>query len=276
MDVSGSGTALIRNCSFVSNRDDYSPAIECFRGSATIERCRFVGNIASQGAGTIQCGATTVIVDCEFQNNRAGLFGGGALSIVPGTTVRNCTFVGNRGGDDSGGGAIFAPIGSDTIKNCIFWANTPDQLAFENTPPPVRYSLVQGGWPGRGNIDIDPRFVDLAKGDLHLLPDSPAIDAGGPNFVPIPGETDIDDQKRIWNARVDMGADEFGSFVFGDLNCNGSFDALDIEPFIVALFEPAAYPGRYPDCEILLGDINGDQAVDALDIELFIDLLFGT
>ncbi len=60
----------------------------------------------------------------------------------------------------------------------------------------------------------------------------------------------------------------------GDLNCDRVVDALDIEPFIVALFEPEAYPDLYPDCNILRADLNGDGFIDALDIEPFIALLF--
>ena len=54
-------------------------------------------------------------------------------------------------------------------------------------------------------------------------------------------------------------------FSLGDLNCDGGLDALDIEPFILALFDPQTYPGRHPECDPLLADINQDEAVDALD-----------
>ena len=62
--------------------------------------------------------------------------------------------------------------------------------------------------------------------------------------------------------------------LLGDLNCDGTVDALDIEPFLVALFDPAGYPIQYPECDINLGDINGDGDVNALDIEGFLNLLF--
>ena len=60
----------------------------------------------------------------------------------------------------------------------------------------------------------------------------------------------------------------------GDLNCDGAVDALDIEPFIMALFDPESYPDQHPDCYIDRADINGDGYIDALDIEPFIALLF--
>ena len=61
----------------------------------------------------------------------------------------------------------------------------------------------------------------------------------------------------------------------GDLNCDGSIDALDIEPFLTALFDPLEYPRRFPNCDINLADIDGDGEVNALDIEPFLGLLFG-
>ncbi|MCH7870713.1 MAG: DUF362 domain-containing protein, partial [Planctomycetes bacterium] len=60
----------------------------------------------------------------------------------------------------------------------------------------------------------------------------------------------------------------------GDLNCDGQTDALDIEPLILALFDPDEYERRYADCDINRGDMNADGLVDALDIEPFLELLF--
>ena len=60
----------------------------------------------------------------------------------------------------------------------------------------------------------------------------------------------------------------------GDLNCDDEINALDIEPFLVALFDPGQYPIQYPTCDINLGDINGDGDINALDIEPFLELLF--
>jgi hypothetical protein len=130
-----------------------------------------------------------------------------------------------------------------------------------------------------GNINSEPGFVNIASSDFHLLPDSPCIDTGDPNYVAGPGAADIDGQYRVWDgdgdgvARVDMGADEFGSFIFGDMNCDAAVNTLDIEAFVLALTDPTGYSTQYPDCHIDLADINADGAVDSLDIEAFVDLL---
>ena len=64
-------------------------------------------------------------------------------------------------------------------------------------------------------------------------------------------------------------------FVLGDLNCDGEVDFFDIEPFVMAITDPAGYAAAYPNCSILLADINQDGAVNFFDIEAFVELLVG-
>lgn len=58
----------------------------------------------------------------------------------------------------------------------------------------------------------DPAFVQgtLPAPDLHILPGSPAEDAGDPLFADDPGVTDMDGEPRVIGARTDAGADEAG------------------------------------------------------------------
>jgi hypothetical protein len=56
-----------------------------------------------------------------------------------------------------------------------------------------------------GNVDLDPRFVDLQALDFHLLPDSPAIDAGADTGLP----HDFAGLFRPLGAAYDLGAYEF-------------------------------------------------------------------
>jgi hypothetical protein len=61
----------------------------------------------------------------------------------------------------------------------------------------------------------------------------------------------------------------------GDLNCDGAVDAFDIDPFVLALTDPAGYAAAWPDCHRMLADINGDGVVNAFDIDPFVELLTG-
>jgi hypothetical protein len=59
----------------------------------------------------------------------------------------------------------------------------------------------------------------------------------------------------------------------GDMNCDGSVDFGDINPFVMTLTDPDGYVTQYPDCDILNADINGDGLVDFGDINPFVALL---
>ncbi|MGE0482006.1 MAG: hypothetical protein AB7Q17_16210 [Phycisphaerae bacterium] len=59
----------------------------------------------------------------------------------------------------------------------------------------------------------------------------------------------------------------------GDVNCDGAVNAFDIDPFVIALVDPAAYALLYPACQLSTGDVNDDGAVNSFDIDPFVDLL---
>ena len=62
-------------------------------------------------------------------------------------------------------------------------------------------------------------------------------------------------------------------FATGDLNCDGNVDFGDINPFVLALTNPAGYAAAFPNCNIMLGDINNDGVVNFGDINPFVNLL---
>lgn len=59
----------------------------------------------------------------------------------------------------------------------------------------------------------------------------------------------------------------------GDLNCDGLVNFLDINPFVLALTNPAAYENAYPACSLCNADIDLDGFVDFRDINPFVRLL---
>jgi hypothetical protein len=66
------------------------------------------------------------------------------------------------------------------------------------------------------------------------------------------------------------------AFLVGDLNCDGVVDFGDINPFVLALVNPAAYEATYPTCRLLHADINGNGSVGFDDINPFVALLAGS
>ncbi|MBU0639968.1 MAG: hypothetical protein KKB50_13955 [Planctomycetes bacterium] len=117
--------------------------------------------------------------------------------------------------------------------------------------------------------------------DYHLTTLSPCIDTGDPAFVAQPDEGDLEGELRVWDAdgdgtpRVDMGVDEFGSFRYGDLDCDGDINGFDIDAFVLALQGPAYYDPVLPDCDHILADVNRDGEVNGFDIDAFVELLIG-
>jgi hypothetical protein len=67
-------------------------------------------------------------------------------------------------------------------------------------------------------------------------------------------------------------AEVISPITYGDLNCDGSVNFGDINPFVLALADPEQWETTYP-CDILNGDINQDGAVNFGDINPFVACL---
>lgn len=104
-------------------------------------------------------------------------------------------------------GAISLLEGSNvTLLNTIVWGDAPPLLARPGTSLTARGCNINGGFPGEGNIDADPRIV-FGAAEFHLGFGSPCIDAGVPGEEV--GNADIDGDPREVGAGGDIGADEF-------------------------------------------------------------------
>ena len=57
------------------------------------------------------------------------------------------------------------------------------------------------------------------------------------------------------------------------MNCDGTVNFSDINPFVTALTSRAAFQAQHPACAWITGDINGDGTVDFVDINSFVALL---
>ncbi len=64
-------------------------------------------------------------------------------------------------------------------------------------------------------------------------------------------------------------------WVVGDMNCDGTVSFADINPFVQALTDPAAWQQTYPDCPLSNGDINGNGTFGFDDINPFVALMTG-
>lgn len=61
--------------------------------------------------------------------------------------------------------------------------------------------------------------------------------------------------------------------LLGDMNCDGLVNSADIDPFVMALLNPADYASTYPDCDRNRADVSQDGAINSGDIDPFVMLL---
>lgn len=189
-------------------------------------RCRVIQNHAGRNGGglhmDLNAGIDARIDSTLIAANRADEAGGGCFSLDPrGLSILNSTIASND--SEAGGGGLHVAVGVPgevaTIGSSVFYDNAPFTIVDNSGLVRIERSNIEGGWPGAGNIDADPRFVDPANGDYRLLPGSPCIDAGDNRAVV--GGTDLARNPRRVDdpgmpnagiglgAIVDMGAYEF-------------------------------------------------------------------
>ena len=59
-------------------------------------------------------------------------------------------------------------------------------------------------------------------------------------------------------------------YAIGDVNCDGSVNLFDIDPFVVAVSDPDGYTVQYPNCDLMQADIDQSGVVDLFDIDPFV------
>jgi subtilisin family serine protease len=220
---------VIKNCVFNANTalGNDGGAINNEYSSPVITNCTFTANSAYDWGGAVRniYYSSPIITDCLFAGNRADDGGAMFYYFYCEPVVTNCTF---NATEARNGNSIASDFVNDIrIKSSIISGSGEQMWHQYSQYVNVKYSNINGGWPGQGNIDIDPCFVAAGywdsngtadtnddiwfEGDYHLLSQSPCINAGDPGYLPDPNETDLGGLPRVIGSRVDMGAYEFDS-----------------------------------------------------------------
>ena len=250
----------VTNCTFTGNSADAGGGMYNVGSFPVVTSCTFSGNssaVWTRGGGMVNDNSSPTVNGCYFVNNVAGTHGGGMYNEGSSSpVVANCIFHNNMAGDgdgrdmanltssapptvinstfkSSGHSSMYNVNCSPIVTNSIFWGGQFDMIWNWGTASPVvTYCNIEQGtglYPGVGNINADPMFVDESNGDFRLRPFSPCIDAGDATDPALPA-TDYDgDDRRIDDPTVadtgygsppvvDIGADEFdpSGFVFVD------------------------------------------------------------
>ncbi len=176
--------------------------------------------------------------------------------------IRNNTIVNNLPN------GVYSYSGHEpNIVNCIVYGNTVQIETLSGEPlENVSYNCIQGGYPGVGNIDSDPGFmnIDIDTDDLHLDETSQCKDAGDPNGD-YGDETDIDGEERIRYERVDMGADEY-YWSPADFDEDGFVNFIDYA-ILAAAWRSEPNDVNYND----VCDLQDNNNIDFNDLVLFCD-----
>ena len=209
--LSGGATRAVGNARF----DQAGGAVWCESASAVVSNCVLVGNGAHAFGGGAYRGTLS---HCVLANNAAKEQGGGAFESI----LINCAVTGNSAGN-SGGGTF-----AGKLTNCTVAANSAGWSAGGTDSSKLHNSIVysnsapdQANWSmglmsycctdplpfGVCNITDDPRFINLAAGNLRLQSNSPCINSGFSDRKS--AGTDLDGNPRIAGEVVDLGAYEF-------------------------------------------------------------------
>lgn len=206
----GDGQVIYENRIYENRASDSGGGIYISGWShVEIQKNEIIGNVAvNMGGGICTWDAPTtisdnIIIGNSVQNQGGGIrlhrFTGSISAIVTNNVVaRNLAAIGagifyqgshfpvivdnsiiENIASSEGGGIYILASATTTILNSIIWANSPNGIRFHaRTWVDVSYSNTQEIWPGEGNINSDPFFVDAANGDYHLRGDSPCIGTG--------------------------------------------------------------------------------------------------
>jgi parallel beta-helix repeat protein/predicted outer membrane repeat protein len=235
-----SSNPTLTNCTFSENFANYAAGMNNTDfSSPTLINCIFSGNSADMdGGGMLNSYSSPIVANCTFSNNSSRGDGAGMYNYFEYSDplVRNCVFKGNIAQGDGGGtynrndtqpkfvNCLFtgnsSPNGNAVacdshggghwypnvvrLVGCILWEGGNEIWVRDDSVVWIKYSIIPGGLPELGNMDIDP----LLTADGHLRAESPCIDNGDHTYIPAPGETDIDGESRIYRG-IDMGPDEF-------------------------------------------------------------------
>jgi hypothetical protein len=223
------GTLTVTGCTFDDNRTSNprgGAGINNNQGQVTVTNCTFVDNSADfNGGGVLSNGGTFSLANCTLVGNKAGVGGitvvgqGGGVFVQQGALSLNDTLV---AGNLSGGSFISSPNDIGLSPNGILDFNSSFNLIGDANTSGRLVDNSHGnivGNQGRGTLLIGS-IVDANLGNnggstatLALVPGSPAIDAGDPDFDSSTFSPPLTtDQRGIGNPRKQGGRIDIGAF----------------------------------------------------------------
>ncbi|NBD34649.1 MAG: hypothetical protein GVY30_01465, partial [Chloroflexi bacterium] len=294
----GSGGSVIEGFIITGGDARDAGGIDVLVDDVMIRKCYLSHNTAdsdnhhSAGAA-IRASDTLRVEDSIFLENHTKWAGASAIRAMT-LALTNTLIVDNHGDPalngggrfmnvtvaDNDGGVAYNPHVTSTLRviNSVLYHNGY-AISGWGEAISVTYSDIEGGWPGEGNLEAAPRFIDPANHDYHLQAMSPLIDAGTASGAP---SYDLDGTMRPQNSGFDIGAyealemftwwvtdpvDSGPDTLRGLLAGAGGGDTI--------LFDPGVFPPTSPTTISLLTPLPsiemGDLTIDGSDAGVIID-----
>ncbi len=168
-----------RYCKINENMADFGGGIEAVNSSnVTIAYTTFPGNSSRADGGAIASYSTSIVrVDtCAFFKNTAGGNGGALLAQGGQIAAVRSTITDNTA--SLGAGMYASTPTSVTVTDCIVFYNWWNEIYPTSALTQITYSDIRGGYPGTGNLDVDPLYCDWGTGMYTLASNSLCLTGG--------------------------------------------------------------------------------------------------
>ncbi len=210
------------DCSFLNNAATSGGGVYnggYSRAKFTANRCKFINNTATDNGGGLSNSDNNDLGDFNVSNSifnenyasiGGGVYNGVSSNGYSSAKLRNCNLTRNTAIEGSSVYTINNISPSDfIIMNSIIWGNniTNGDLVNNGGTLTVSTSIVENGYTGTANSDLDPLFLDAPNGDFTLQINSPAINMGAwTNYSN--GNLDLAGNSRMIGPELDAGAYE--------------------------------------------------------------------
>jgi len=205
--------ATMTNVTFSNNIAGTAGGLANIESNLTLANITFSNNASNEwdAGGMFNYGpSSTSLTNVTFNGNSATMGGGAIVNMNNATlTLTHVTINGNSSSIDYGDG-IYNSNSNLTIHNSILYGNGEEIYEDISSSATVTHSIVQGGYAGTGNLNVNPLLNPLADNGgftqtMALSTGSPTIDMANDSNCPTADQRAV---SRPQGSHCDIGAYE--------------------------------------------------------------------